>query len=49
MKYIGNYFILFSCSFSSTTTTLTVVDDAARYNNNVADGEGLDNVVSLVK
>ena len=33
----------------STSTTLIVVGNAARYNINVADGDGLDNVVSLVK
>ena len=49
MKYTGNCFILFSCSFSSTSTALTIVGDAARYNNNVANGDGLDNVVNLVK
>ena len=49
MKYTGNYFILFSCSFSSTSTALTVVGDAARYNSNVAESDGLDKVVNLVK
>ena len=49
MKYMGNCFILFSCSFSSTSTTLTVLGKAARYNSRVAEGEGFDNVVNLVR
>ena len=46
---MGNYFILFLCSFSSTKTALTMVGEAARYNNSIALVDGLDRVVSFVR